>query len=134
MKLEEYLDIEFELLGITPHITHLKMPENSYFNMITVATRHKEPYDVLMKSCSVIFADAYRAKKVRHNLGRFVVSKWAGKGYGVSPCHPSDQFDRWHGRVVAKGRLLKVLRAERLKRAALHDTHHMHRLQPVAER
>jgi hypothetical protein len=56
----------------------------------------------------------YRGDK-RSEIGTYLIDAYASCGCGVALCHWKDQFDRQRGRVIAKGRLLKVLRQERME-------------------
>jgi len=112
MNLEEYLDEEFRLLGVTPHITHLKLLQESYYRVITVATPHHVPYLDSVKLLGVFFSVARNEK--RSDLGAFLIGAYAKRSCGVALCHHLDQFDRKRGRIIAKGRLFKLLRQERL--------------------
>jgi hypothetical protein len=114
MDIEEYLDIEFGLLRVTPHLTHIKLPQESYYIVVTVASRHHIPYPNQVKWLGVVFAEA-RAKK-KSDLGTFVLNAYAEGGFGVALCHYLDSFNRQRGRIIAKGRLLKALRKERAAR------------------
>jgi hypothetical protein len=113
LSLEEYLDEEFRIVGVTPHITHIRLPQESYYTVVTVVSRHHITYHDQVRWLCVIFADA-RVKK--STLGTFVLNAYAEGGFGVALCHYSDSFNRQRGRIIAKGRLLKVLRHEGLKR------------------
>jgi len=65
-----------------------------------------------LKTLNVIYAEGFRSK--RSDLGAFLVESWRLRDCGVALCRHLDQFNRKRGRIIAKGRLLKVLRAGRL--------------------
>ena len=111
MKLEDYLDEEFKLLGVTPHITHLRLPEDSYFTVVTVASKFQMAYPDVFTRLSVILANAHVKK--RSDLGTYLIQEFDKCENGVALCHHLDQFNRERGRIIAKGRLLKALRAAR---------------------
>lgn len=111
MKLEDYLDEEFKLLGVTPHITHLKLPEDSYFPVVTVASKFQMAYPDVSKRLWVILANAHTKK--RSDRGTYLIQEFNKCENGVALCHHLDQFNRKRGRIIAKGRLLKALRAAR---------------------
>lgn len=115
LSLEEYLDEEFRIMGVTPHITHIKLPQESYYIAVTVASRYHVPYPDQVRWLGRVFAEAPRAK-MKSNLGTFILNAYAEGGFGVALCHYLDSFNRQRGRIIAKGRLLKVLRKEGLKR------------------
>jgi hypothetical protein len=109
LSLEEYLDEEFRIVGATPHITHIKLPQESYYTVVTVASRYHISYPDQVRWLGMVFADA-RVKK--SNLGTFVLNAYVEGGFGVALCHYLDSFNRQRGRIIAKGRLLKALRNE----------------------
>jgi len=110
---EEYHNEEFLLLGVSPHITHLKQPEDSYYSVITVATPYYMPYHDIADYLAVIFASASDLKLKGSDLDRFLVKRFSELDYGVAPCHQGDQFSTKIGRIMSEGRLLKILRALR---------------------
>lgn len=111
---EEYLTEEFRLLGVKPHITHLKQPDDCYYNVVTVAT--STPHDYLR--LSMVLSGCYLEGRVtkRSDLGTLILDRFAEFGFGVALCHHLDQFSRERGRIISEGRLLKLLRAERRRR------------------
>jgi hypothetical protein len=110
MDLEARLDEELGLLGVTPHITHLRGTFWSYYPAVTVATIDKEHYTTLDSTLSIIYRHACEKKS---NIGTVAVDMWAERRAGVALCHYLDNFSRKRGRIIAKGRLLKILRARR---------------------
>ena len=111
-KIEKKLDEEFELLGIRPRIYHFR--DLSLFNAITIATVSDIDEDDFWST----FEDINRSKSsfVRnHPLpvhdGSYVLQKLTMMSYGVALCDLQDQFNRRLGRVIAKGRLLKICRS-----------------------
>lgn len=113
MNLEEYLDEEFRLMKVTPSIHHIKMWGDSYFNVVTVAVPDQLKYNDVLEQLGIIVGDCCEAG--RKDYGRFIVDAYNRLGWGVALCHHTDQFSRKLGRVIAKGRLFKVLRAEGCK-------------------
>lgn len=115
LSLEDYLDTEFSLLRVTPHITHLKQEDRCFYSFVTVATPKHEEYRHLDIVLSTIYLEGSLTGANGSDLDRLIVERFAGLGCGASPCHAIDNFSRKRGRVIAKGRLLKVLRQERTK-------------------
>jgi len=108
---KEYLDAEFRLLGITPHITHLRQPEDCYYRMVTVAAPYHILYADLAHDLRRVFAAAGKLDIPRFGLGRFVIERFSKNHWcGVALCHHLDQFDRKRGCIISEGRLLKFER------------------------
>lgn len=111
LSLEDYLADEFRFLGVVPYITHLRLPADCYYCVVTVAASASIPYSDLMADLAVVFSAAERLRIRGSNLDRFLVKRLSEDfGYGVAPCHQGDQFNRWIGRVMSEGRLLKFER------------------------
>ena len=115
MSLEEYLSEEFKLLGVVPHITHLKQPAGCRYNYITVATSEYVAYRDLDLSLSCVYREGALKKKSGSDLDRLIIAWFAYRGAGVSPCHAVDNFSRKLGRVISEGRLLKLIRKEGMR-------------------
>nr|QNO41459.1 hypothetical protein CIDILJJO_00006 [Methanosarcinales archaeon ANME-2c ERB4]QNO42107.1 hypothetical protein INBEEEIC_00009 [Methanosarcinales archaeon ANME-2c ERB4]QNO42310.1 hypothetical protein OEDCDHIP_00027 [Methanosarcinales archaeon ANME-2c ERB4]QNO42473.1 hypothetical protein LBOOMNCC_00026 [Methanosarcinales archaeon ANME-2c ERB4]QNO42703.1 hypothetical protein AOABALHP_00006 [Methanosarcinales archaeon ANME-2c ERB4] len=111
MNLEVYLDEELALLGVTPHITHLRLTKTDCFAAVTVAAPDYEDHLGMHIRLFRFFGAAFVAQ--RQDLGRFLVGAFAGIENGVALCHHLDQFNRKRGRIIAKGRLIKAIRAAR---------------------
>lgn len=108
---KEYLDEEFLLLGIKPHITHLKQPEDCCYRMVTVASPFRILYADLAHDLGLIFAAAEKVGITGSGLGRFVIERFSENlGCGVALCHHLDQFDRKRGCIISEGRLFKLER------------------------
>ena len=110
--LEERTDAKIKEFGITPHITHLKQSSVCYYSHITVATIGAADYRLLDITTKVIFMEAAVKQITGSALDALIVARFAKCGVGVSPCHARDNFSRKRGRIIAKGRLLKLLRAQ----------------------
>lgn len=104
---EEGLDIELELMGSDAHMRHFKLGPDSYYKVVTVATPHNISYPDAFKVLATIFNDLQASG--RSDRGTFIIDSFAECGWGVALCHHLDQFNRKRGRIIAKGRLLKVL-------------------------
>lgn len=116
LSLEEYLDEEFGLLRVKPHITHLKQDLGCYYSYITAATLAPIEYGILDTAISAIYLEGAVKHITGSALDALIVQRFAENMAGVSPCHAADNFSRKRGRIIAKGRLLKVLRKGRLER------------------
>ena len=109
-KLEARLDREFESMNIRPHIHHIKLINDAYFNVVTIAAPHQISYDDAVEQLATIVGDCCEAR--RTDYGRFLIDAFNKIGWGVALCHHSDQFSRKRGRIIAKGRLLKWMSRE----------------------
>ena len=115
MNQEAYLDEEFRLMRVEPYITHIKFLQESRYSVVTVAAECPMPYPDVERGFGRIIFDYQHEVKRRLDIGRYIIDAYSSCGCGVALCHWKDQFDRQRGRVIAKGRLLKVLRQERMK-------------------
>lgn len=110
---DDYLAEEFALLGVKPHITHLKQDPGCAYSVVTVATPQYETYQNL----SIALLKIYLEGSVRHKTGSaldaLIVKRFAEFDCGVAPCHAVDNFSRKLGRIISEGRLLKLLRKVR---------------------
>jgi len=111
MTQEEYLNAEFGLLGVEPHITHVKLSEDAYYTVVTIATPYHVEYKEVAKRLAVSLTDC--CLKGRNDYGSYLIDVFTEHRCGVALCHHLDQFNRKRGRIIAKGRLLKALRKER---------------------
>lgn len=113
MNQEEYLAEEFGLLGVKPHITHLKQDSDCVYSFVTVAAPRYELYRDLRTALLEIYLEGAISRKTGSALDALIVKRFAEFGCGVAPCHAADNFSRKRGRIMSKGRLLKLLRKER---------------------
>lgn len=110
--LEDTTDKSLEELGVTEvHITHMKLPEDCYYSHITLATQKAEEYRVLDIAVNTIFLEGSIKHISGSALDALIVRRFAGLGAGASPCHAIDNFSRKRGRIIAKDRLLKHMKA-----------------------
>ena len=110
--LEDTTDKSLSGMGVTEvHITHMKLPEDCYYSHITLATQEAEEYKVLDIAVNTIFLEGSIKHIGGSALDALIVQRFAGLGAGASPCHAIDNFSRKRGRIIAKGRLLKHLKA-----------------------
>jgi len=107
---EQRVDAELAEIGVTAHITHLKQPDDTYFKVVTIATPKPEKYKHIDIALSTIYLDASVQK--RSDLGKMVIERFSKMGCGVAMCHHRDNFSHKRGRIIAKGRMLKILRGE----------------------
>jgi len=110
--LEQRVDAEFRLMGVTPRIYHF-IHEYCPFTAITIvdALRSRENIKMILDFFT-------------HNMDRdandmiFPASGYLSKSlhenhiYGFALCSLEDQFNRQRGRIIAKGRLLKHIKEE----------------------
>jgi hypothetical protein len=110
---EAYLEEEFKLLGVKPHIVHLKQYPSCVYSVVTVAASQYEPYRNLSIALSTIYLEGSILHKTGSALSALLATRLAEHDCGVAPCHAADNFSRKIGRIMAKGRLLKLLRAKK---------------------
>ena len=110
--LEERTDASLaEMDAEDVHITHLKQLSGCYYSYITVATRNQEPYHHIRRMISHIYLEGADKHLTGSSLDDLIVQQFAKSGAGASPCHARDNFSRKRGRIIAKGRLLKHIKA-----------------------
>lgn len=113
LSLVDYHAEEFGLLGVTSHITHLKQDSNCFYSVVTVATPQYETY----RNLDIALSDIYLEGSIRHKTGSaldaLIIKRFAEFSCGVAPCHAVDNFNRKRGRIMAEGRMLKLLRADK---------------------
>ena len=111
-KVEERLDIEFEKLGVKPHVYHFT-DDVEPFNAITIVDDCDVPVGGSKKSWSSkrrvidnVFEREYLWMQMGCPATRFIQGLKMSHIYGVAICDKRDQFNRQRGRIIAKGRLL----------------------------
>ncbi|MGB7532977.1 MAG: hypothetical protein WA977_08415 [Halobacteriota archaeon] len=114
-KTEKKLDEEFERLGIIPRIYHFrKLGMN--LNAITIATVSEldadDFEDEFLETLHDINISKHKplGRSILYHHGSYVLHKLISLSYGAAVCDMQDQFSRQRGRIIAKGRLLKILR------------------------
>ncbi len=108
-KQEERIDNDLEQMGITAYITHLKQDSGCIYSVVTVATPEYVLYRDLRSALLKIYLEGAIERKTGSALDALVVERFSEMGFGVAPCHAADNFSRKRGRIIAKGRLLKLL-------------------------
>jgi hypothetical protein len=116
--LEERIDMEFKHRGVKPYVYHFKdhswkeggNPHRIWaFSGITIATYNPDRAVVEamvleeQRNCGIFYG---AAKDTLVGLRKRGI-------YGISICDSRDQFSRKRGRIIAKGRLFKHLKAMR---------------------
>lgn len=113
LSLVDYHAEEFRLLGVKSHITHLKQEPFCFYSFVTVATPQYETY----RNLDIVLSTIYLEGSIRHKTGSaldaLIIERFAEFGCGVAPCHATDNFSRKRGRIMAEGRMLKLLRADK---------------------
>jgi len=112
LSLEARTDVELAKLCVQAHITHLKQAEPCAYRVVTVATAEYIEYRSLDIGLGVIYLEGSIDHTKGSALDALLIERFAETGAGVSPCHWQDNFSRKRGRIIAKGRLLKLLRAQ----------------------
>ena len=95
---------------MTAHIAHLKQPDGCYFKVITVATRRPEKHRDTERRIQVAYRIVHHEK--RSDIGAAVMEQLSDHGWGVALCSHNDNCNRKRGRILAKGRLLKIIRGK----------------------
>lgn len=109
--IEARIDAELAEIGVTAHITHLKQPEGCCYNHVTVATQKFEEYQDLRIALNTVYLEGSIRHKTGSALDQLIITRFAERSAGVSPCHALDNFSRKRGRIIAKGRLIKAVKA-----------------------
>lgn len=117
---EDYLGVEFGLLGVKPHIMHLRQDPGCAYSVITVAAPEYVLYREIHTAILDIFLEGAIKRLTGSALDALIVKRFAELGCGVAPCHAADNFSRKLGRIMSKGRLLKLIRKERCLSEEVH--------------
>lgn len=125
MKLEDYLDEEFKLLGVTVRGT-IATPEHkrSFPTVVTIVTTFKlndATVEAALIDCEIGYwkYKRYRIQSLESYVKQTLETMFQPSGIAV--CDHRDQFDPELGSIIAKGRLLKALRARRFMAAQVFD-------------
>ena len=110
-KLEKKIDEELEKLDVRPRIFHYT-EDVTPFTAVTIAETlggtWAEVKDILEYRLDKVNIVLYhKASILRRDLKKNSI-------IGVAICDRRDQFNRQRGRVIAKGRLLKYLKKEKI--------------------
>jgi len=118
MDLEKYLDEEFRLLKVEPHIMHIRAHTGgrelpSAVTLATVDPLNIKTVGLVLFHLETIYYGDEDLQKTR-SLASFMKQRLEEDGCaGVAVCDYRDQFSRKRGRIIAKGRLFKLLRKVR---------------------
>lgn len=112
LSLEERTDARLALYKVRAHITHLRHPVHWEYSVVTVATPEYVEYKHLAVSLGLMYLEGSIHRTKGSALDALLIARFAGLNAGTSPCHRQDNFSRKRGRIIAKGRLLKLLRAQ----------------------
>ena len=121
LSLEEYLDEEFWLLGVELYIYHIQPIEphpHGAVRAVTIASVAAINVEAVRSSLFSIEMLYWRLGRRRsQSIASFMKQQLeqqleADGCAGIAVCDYRDQFSRKRGRIIAKGRLRKVLRAE----------------------
>ena len=110
-KLENKIDEELAKINVRPRIFHYTK-DVAPFTAVTIAETEggtwTEINDILrINLCYICELPYNKATNLRVGLERYAI-------FGVAICDKRDQFNRQRGRVIAKGRLLKYLKKEKI--------------------
>lgn len=109
---EDRIDADLAKMGIQAHITHLKQEAPCAYSVVTVATAGYIEYRYLDINLGVVYLEGSIDHTKGSALDALLIERFAEMDTGVSPCHRQDNFSRKRGRIIAKGRLLKLLRTQ----------------------
>ena len=120
LSLEEYLDEEFKLLGVVPHVRHL-YPICDVVGLpraVTIASITPINVETMESVISAIECGHRRMGSPRSpSMAIYMKQQLEADGCaGIAVCDYRDQFSRKRGRLISKGRLLKALRNGGLRR------------------
>jgi hypothetical protein len=117
-KLEARIDMELKHRGVKPYVYHFNdhswkeggNPHRMWaFGGVTIATHN--PDRVVVEA---MVLEEQRNCAIFHSAAKDTLVGLRKRGiYGISICDNRDQFSRKRGRIIAKGRLLKHLKAVR---------------------
>jgi hypothetical protein len=115
-KLEARIDAEFERRGVKPYVYHFndhsrKEGGNPHriwaFGGVTIATHNPNRATI-----EGLVLEEQRTCGIFYNAAKDTLAGLHKRGiYGIAICDNRDQFSRKRGRIIAKGRLLKQLKA-----------------------
>ena len=112
-KLEARLDREFESMNVKVYIYHIR--DVKMFGGITIATETRQDVAALsrMVESLCIKCIGLTTRRQVDAPASWMLAELEKQGFhGVAICDRRDQFSRKRGRTIAKGRLLKHIRAE----------------------
>lgn len=122
-KLEARIDEGFTRNGFAPYVYHFndhsrKEGGNPHriwaFGGVTIATHNPD-----RAAIERLVLEEQRNCGILYNAAKDVLAGLRKRGiYGIAICDNRDQFSRKRGRIIAKGRLLKHLRAQDLRARA----------------
>jgi len=114
-KVEKQLDIEFEKMGVKPHVYHFTS-NVSPFNAVTIVDDkiplggNKGAWSNIRGAIDNVFKREYLWMQKCCPATRFIQGLKLSHIYGVAICDARDQFNRQRGRIIGKERLLKHLK------------------------
>lgn len=116
LSLEEHLDEEFRVMRVTSYVVHIR-PIASTAGLpraVTIASVDPINVDTMRHAISAIEWAYRRGGCPRsQSIASFMKQQLEADGcVGVAVCGYRDQFSRKRGRIIAKGRLFKLLRKE----------------------
>ncbi len=117
LSLENLTDARIAAMGVKVYVYHFndhsyKIDGNPHriwaFGGVTIATQNPNRTTI-----EGLVLEAQRTCGIFHNAAKDTLASLRKRGiYGISICDCRDQFSRKRGRIIAKGRFLKHLRAQ----------------------
>lgn len=107
-KLEQKLDLEFEVMNIKPRTYHF-INDVCPFNGITIVDERLTWENVRRHIFTALYFNDDERWRYFFPATRMVNALHARGIYGIAICDGRDSYSRQRGRIIAKGRLLKHL-------------------------
>ena len=120
LSLQDYLVEEFKLLGVKPHVCHIR-PIRDVAGLpraVTIASVDPINIESMQYAISAIeILYGRMGSKQSQSVASFMKQQLEADGCaGIAICDYRDQFSRKRGRLISEGRLLMALRSGGLRR------------------
>lgn len=113
---EQKIDAELAALGVKANVVHVQT-KDGYYRAVTTATAGTDARHAANIVLGTAYAKAYRYGSKQRDLGAILLAEAVRHSVGIALCH-NDAFNKARGRVIAKGRLLKIMRGSNHRPAA----------------
>lgn len=135
-RLTEWLDIEFALLGVTAYGVIATPEHKRKFPLsVTIATTSKiddGTLEMTLVDCEVDYwkHKRYRIQSIESYIKQTLESRFQPSGIAV--CDHRDLLDPELGKVIAEGRLLKMLKQEKTRHRTARLRHRLNKEKRLA--